>query len=99
MKYKYIINFFYEDCGYEIPNTRMAKTIEDAYNYLCELYQQINPQIDFYEEYPLDKVKNEIEKYGYSGFIGNDDIETVDFYIKFNKSRLNKTTFTQKCAK
>ena len=36
MKYKYIINFFYEDCGYEIPNTRKAKTLEGAYKYLCE---------------------------------------------------------------
>lgn len=81
MKYKYIINFFYEDYGYEIPNTRKAKTLEGAYKYLCEWYQQIDPQINFYEEYPFDKVKKEIEKYGYFDFIGNDDIETVDFYI------------------
>lgn len=83
MEYKYIINLFYEDCGYEIPITKKAKTLEGAYNYLCGLYQQINPQIDFYEEYPLDKVKNEIEKYGYSDFMNNDDIQTVDFYINY----------------
>ena len=81
MKYKYIINITYENYGHKIPITKKAKTLEGAYNYLCGWYQETNPQINFYEEYPLDKVKNEIEEYGYSDFIGEDDIQTVDFYI------------------
>ena len=83
MKYKYIINFTY-DYDYdddEIPIVRTAKTLEDAYQFLYELYQVKNPEIKFYKKYPFDKVKSEIEEYGYFEFMDEDDIETVEFYI------------------
>ena len=82
MKYKYIVHFTYDDVDYEgIQGVRKAKTLEDAYRYCYEWYNQLNSQINFYERYPFDKVKKDIAEYGYFDFIGEDDIETVDFYI------------------
>lgn len=80
-KNKYIVNFTYDYDDDEIPIVRTAKTLEDAYQFLYELYQVKNPEINFYEKYPFDKVKSEIEENGYFDFMDEDDIETIEFYI------------------
>lgn len=84
-EYKYIINVVYDD-EYDQIDTRKAKTLEDAYQFMTKWYlaeEKILSQAKFWEKYPFDKVKDNIEKYGFFNFDneGDDDIQTMEFYI------------------
>lgn len=84
-KYKYVVN--YDDIDYEIEDTRKAKTLEDAYNFMCKWYVQekyedgFKTKKEFYEKYPFDEVKKQIVAHSYFNFMYCDDIQTMEFYV------------------
>ena len=88
IKYNYIVRTIYDDGDLGEADIHKAETLEDAYNFMCKYYldvdqeEEIKSQADFYKKYPFEKVKKSIEEEGYFVFwLTVLDIQTIDFYI------------------